>query len=145
SLKTPSGRSLVRLAVFDQKPRYLDDSQLESLKMLASQVASSVELGEKDQELARLEEVHRETKQRLHTIIDAAEVGMWEICIDTDEFRYTERWAAILGYTSRELGKITRAQSSAFIHPADFPESTKAMEDYRSGILPRYECELRMK
>jgi PAS domain S-box-containing protein len=145
TLRTPSDGTLVRLAVLDQEGRHLDHSQVESLNRLAGQVVHLLELTEKENQLRQLEEIHRETKQRLHKVIDAAEVGIWEICIDTDEFRYSERWAQIFGYDSKELGKITRAQSSAFVHPGDFAESTKAMEDYRSGILPRYECELRMK
>jgi PAS domain S-box-containing protein len=145
TLRSPSGGALVRLAVFDRRSRHLEDAQVESLKRLARQVVNLLELSESVKQLTSLEEVHRETRQRLHKVIDAAEVGMWELCIDTDEFRYSDRWAQILGYDSRELGEITRAHSEAFVHPVDFAESTKAMEDYQAGILPRYECELRMK
>ncbi|WP_343851279.1 PAS domain-containing protein [Algoriphagus jejuensis] len=145
SLPSHDGQSCVRLSILDQTSRELSDSQLESLKKLVHQAVSLHELVEKGTKLHCLEEALRDAKKRLHKIIDEAEVGIWEICLDTDEFRYSERWAQILGYAPGELGEISRAKSVDFVHPADVAESTKAMEGYRSGELPRYECELRMK
>ncbi|WP_026966880.1 PAS domain-containing protein [Algoriphagus terrigena] len=145
SLKTSSEKSIVRLAVLDQQRPNLTNPQLESLKKLARQAVSLLELEETQQELMLLSELHRNTKAHLHKIIDDAEVGVWSWCLDTDEFRYTERWARMLGYTAEEMGKITKATHDGFVHPADLAESTRVLADYRSGILPRYECELRMR
>ncbi len=145
SLKTPSGRSLIRLCVLDQQPRTLSDSQRHSLASLCRQAVNLAGAHETGLELEHLLEQHQVTKKRLHKIIDSAEVGIWEWCLDTDELRYSDRWALILGYGVDELGQLTWKNREELIHPVDRAESAKALADYRAGILPRYECELRMK
>lgn len=145
SLKSPSDESICTLCVFDHNPRYLSDFQLSALKKLARQVVNLVDLGKNKLELERSRETFRKEKLRLNKIIETAEVGTWEWRLDTGEFRYSERWASIMGYTSLELGEISRQTRDQFIHPNDLEDSNRVLDDYLSGKLPIYECEVRMK
>ncbi|MBN7811532.1 PAS domain-containing protein [Algoriphagus sp. H41] len=133
------------LCVLDLSPQKPGTKQLSALHRLASQAARLLDLGDslRSQRLAR--GIFEEEKSRLFRVIDSAEMGIWELDLESGEFAFNEKWAAILGYSSLELGKLDRKGKEAFIHPQDLSESERALSDYLAGILPRYECELRMK
>ncbi|HSF55195.1 MAG TPA: PAS domain-containing protein, partial [Algoriphagus sp.] len=145
SLKTSENESISTLCVFDRQARKFAESQRAGLKKLASQIIKLIELCKNKQELERSREIFKKEKLRLSKIIETAEVGTWEWSLDTGEFRYSEKWASLLGYTSQELGLISRQKRDLLLHPHDLEDSNRVLEDYLSGKLPIYQCEVRMK
>lgn len=145
TLKISGGDVTCTLGIFDLEPRSLTDTQLSALEKLAKQAVSLIESGKTKLDLERSKRNFEKERLRLYKIIDSAEVGTWEWCLDTGEFRYSERWASMIGYTSGELGEITKQKRDSLLHPNDLEDSNKVLDDYLSGELPVVECEVRMK
>jgi PAS domain S-box-containing protein len=144
-LKPSPDKVIGTLCIFDSETQSLSERQIDAFKKLARQAGQLIELEESQQELEHIRENFQEEKNRLFRIIDAAEMGLWELGLDSGEFRVSEKWAAITGHSLLEFGEITRQTRDDLIHPDDLGESERVLADYLGGILPRYECELRMK
>ncbi len=84
-------------------------------------------------------------RRRMENIIEATNVGTWELNIQTGERIYNERWAGILGYTLQELSPITSDTWKRLVHPDDLAEElAKDIKLYNKEI-ECYDDEYRMK
>ncbi len=87
----------------------------------------------------------RASEQRLHTVIDSADLGTWEWNVQTGEAVFNARWAAIAGYALDELEPISIETWQRLAHPDDLAASSEALERHFSGASARYEFESRMR
>ena len=97
---------------------------------------------------AEFESTQRElilSRDRLHSVLEGAEVGTWEWQAQTGEVHFNERWAAIIGYTLEELEPISFATWSGQLHPDDFMRAIEELERHMTGETPFFECEVRMR
>lgn len=85
------------------------------------------------------------TINRFGNISKGSELATWEYNMQTEEMMFNERWAKNGGYTLSELEPITKETWASLFHPKDLKNSYEIMEDYLSGKLPFFSCELRMK
>ncbi len=89
----------------------------------------------------RLEESHR----YLGLVIEGSGVGTWEWNVRTNETRFNEQWAAMLGYTIEELTPYDYTTWKRLVHPEDLEHACRALADCVVGITTDYKCEFRMK
>ena len=63
----------------------------------------------------------RNAEERLHRILNATSVGVWELDNITGAVEIDEQYAALLGYGRAELVPMTHARFESLVHPEDLP------------------------
>jgi PAS domain S-box-containing protein len=92
----------------------------------------------------RAESRLKESEQRLEMSVKAADMGIWEWNIRTDEVVYSDQCAEILGYAPAEMEPSASA-ARRLVHPEDLPKVIAALEAHFERGAPFYEAEFRMK
>ncbi len=92
-----------------------------------------------------LEQKIVESRERLEVATDSANVGLWEWYPKTGKIVTEKNWAKLIGYDLEELEPISIETWNNLVHPDDLDLFEKAVEDYFSGKVEMYECEVRMK
>lgn len=95
--------------------------------------------------LKQVEEKTEEQKQRLKYILRGTNVGTWEWNIQTNETKFNERWAEIIGYTLEEISPVSVDTWLKFTNHDDNLMSNYLLERHFKGELDYYECEARMR
>jgi PAS domain S-box-containing protein len=99
------------------------------------------------QDLTDLKETHRDlldSQERLQLALDAAQDGIWDWDVTTDEIIYNEAWARMLGYELDDLEPSLRTWEE-MIHPADRDRAKITLQDHLDGKTPNYVSELRLR
>jgi PAS domain S-box-containing protein len=86
-----------------------------------------------------------ENRQHLALVIEGSDVGTWEWNVRTNETRFNEQWAAMLGYTIEELTPYDYATWERLVHPGDLGQARQALADCVEGRTTDYNCEFRMR
>jgi len=96
----------------------------------------------------KAEERLRESEERFDLATKAANVGLWDIMINTGEVYFSPLWMKMLGYGHRELPH-TFETWLMLQHPEDKEKSLAGYNDYLEGVVKDseifYEQEFRMK
>lgn len=95
-------------------------------------------------ERRRIAKALRIERERMDFVVRAAEVGIWELNVQTGENVFNESWAALIGYTLEELQPHEYATWSRLVHPDDFKEVEPLLQRCMQGIDSFYEAEFRM-
>lgn len=91
------------------------------------------------------QEALREQRQRLAWVLEATRPGIWENNIADNILTVNERWADMLGYTLQELQPMRAETWEALVHPDDLKRADEIRDQHIAGILPYYECDIRMR
>ncbi len=91
------------------------------------------------------EELLATERRRLSDILEGTNVGTWEWNIETNETRFNERWANIIGYTLEEISPISIDTWVKFCHPDDLNKSNELLTKHFNKEINYYECEARMR
>jgi PAS domain S-box-containing protein len=83
-------------------------------------------------------------RQRLSNVIEGANIGTWELNIQTGETIINERWGEIIGYTIKELSPFTIRTWSLLVHPEDLTNMTEALDNHLAGKSQLFNIEYRM-
>ena len=76
----------------------------------------------------------RNAEERLHQILSATSVGVWELDNTTGAVEIDEQYAALLGYEHSEICPMTHADFEARVHPDDLPKLYENVAGhFRSG------------
>lgn len=76
----------------------------------------------------------KEDEERLNIVIEASELGTWELNLKTRGVQYSDRYLAILGYKTRV--ELTHAQLIKHLHPDDLGAREEAFKQaYATGFL----------
>jgi PAS domain S-box-containing protein len=86
----------------------------------------------------------RELSERLQLAVEGADVGVWDWDLRTDEVRFDERWAAMLGYDRSEIAPELSEWEDR-VHPDDLGEAWSALEAHFAGETEHYQCDHRMR
>jgi PAS domain S-box-containing protein len=79
-------------------------------------------------------------EEKLNIVIDASDLGTWELNVKTNEATYSKRYLEILGY--EQDARPTHAQLLMHLHPEDLPVRAKAFKEaFETGYL-HYESRL---
>ncbi|MES2680955.1 MAG: PAS domain S-box protein [Bacteroidota bacterium] len=82
----------------------------------------------------RAERLIAENEERLKIVLDASELGTWEINLVNGEVSYSSRYLEILGYKSTL--QPTHAELKKLLYPDDIPVREKAFQEaFKTGIL----------
>lgn len=90
------------------------------------------------------EEKLRESEERLRLSIEAANQGIFDLNIVTDQGIVNEQYAAMLGYDFATF-KETNTSWAERLHPDDKERCVQAYRDYIEGKTPAYRVEFRSK
>ena len=91
------------------------------------------------------EQALRDERQRLEWVLEATGPGIWELDVVSEMSMYSDRWAALLGYTLRELEPPTRETWRSLVHPDDLPRAESLLQAHLHGDTRVYDCDLRMR
>ncbi len=58
-------------------------------------------------------------RQRLTSILQGTNAGIWEWNIQTGETKFNERWAEIIGYSLEEISPVSIDTWKKYSHPDD--------------------------
>ena len=95
-----------------------EDGTISGIIVTATDVTEKVEARKKTEQ----------NEQRLSIVIEASELGTWELNLTTKEVEYSSRYVEVVGgYT--ELTKLTHEQLLAHLHPDDMENRNKAFKD----------------
>jgi len=86
----------------------------------------------------------RELSERLQLAVEGADVGVWDWDLRTDEVRFDERWAAMLGYDGSEIA-FELSEWEDRVHPDDIGRAWSALEAHFAGETEQYQCDHRMR
>lgn len=84
-------------------------------------------------------------RTRLDNIIRGTNVGTWEWHVPSGQTVFNERWAAMVGYTLKELQPVSIDTWARLAHPDDLRASQEALERHFSGQSDYYEVQGRMR
>ena len=84
-------------------------------------------------------------RQRLAWILEATRPGIWEADLGSGTLRVDARWAEIVGYTLEELGPVSLLTWERLTHPDDLQHAMRLSNQHIQGLLPYYECDIRMR
>jgi len=69
-----------------------------------------------------------EGTEKLNIVIEASDLGTWELDLETSEVRYSKRYLQILGEYAEDT-ELTHAQLIQHLHPDDLPIREKAFKE----------------
>ena len=130
-------------------PRNWQESELELLQLLSTQVAIAIHQGQLYQqaqtELYRRKQAEislKESQERYSLAVKGSSAGLWDWNILTDEVYYSPRFKEMIGYSDKEMPDIFEAWSSK-LHPQDQERVLAAVENHINNRLP-YDIEYRL-
>ena len=75
-----------------------------------------------------------ESERKLNVVIDASDLGTWELDLATGTVHYSPRYLQMLGYT--DSVDLKHSEIIRHLHPDDLPVRQKAFEDaFKTGYL----------
>jgi len=86
-----------------------------------------------------------ESRQRFELAMDAANLGLWDWNLKTDELFINETWATMIGHTKEEIASNNIKEWSDRLHPDDNDITMKAWDKYVQGKTPYYQPEFRFR
>lgn len=92
----------------------------------------------------RMERKLRESEERYALAVRAANDGIWDWNLKTNEIYYSPRWKDILGYKEDEIGNDPNEWFKS-VHPEDKNRVQSELVSHIKGLTPLFECEYRMR
>jgi diguanylate cyclase (GGDEF)-like protein/PAS domain S-box-containing protein len=133
-LRSPSGRRLGTLALFDRQHRTLNEAQRTHFLTLAHQVMMVLELRRQHQHLESLatdlDRVNRQLREQARHLKQAqhiAHVGSWRYLIKDDELYLSDEILYMYGLTQAEFGGAME-HFIGLVYPEDRPAIVAAQE-----------------
>jgi PAS domain S-box-containing protein len=141
SLISGNGYPLGTLCVIDDKPKQLNDEQIDSLKMLATQVMQVLELRKKKKELSEINAKFFKTDKLFNESQRINNIGAWELDLNTGITHWTDEVYNILELPLDFEHNLVNAID--FYHPDDRELITEALNNTLStGINFDLACRL---
>lgn len=81
----------------------------------------------------------------LKSVIDANNIGTWQLNIQTNELFVNDQWIELLGYRTGELIPTSLKDFENLTHPDDLAHCLARLEKHAIGQAPVYEAFIRMK
>jgi PAS domain S-box-containing protein len=86
----------------------------------------------------------RVLKERLELAIDAANLGIWDWDMTTDDVQFNDNWATMLGYEPDQIAPRLEEWKGR-IHPDDRATVERALDEHVAGEAAYYESEHRIR
>jgi diguanylate cyclase (GGDEF)-like protein/PAS domain S-box-containing protein len=125
------------LALAHTLPRGAWDVNLQLLlKLIGTSLATGLERIRTEARLAKLEE-------RTNLFQAAANDGLWDFDVESNEVFFSPRWKAMLGYADEDMRGSPDWRS--LVHPDDLARVQTAIRDHVAGKTPIFESTHRMR
>ncbi|MHB9033197.1 MAG: PAS domain-containing protein, partial [Anaerolineae bacterium] len=121
----------------EREPHSWSDDEARLLQLTAGILANVLARGRAEVELQQSEE-------RLKLALTGADLGMYDLNLDTDVIYVDERYLGVLGYQPNEL-QLTVNTFMELVHPDDRPRLEKSFIKYRKTKDRVAEIEYRMR
>ncbi|MEM9158953.1 MAG: PAS domain-containing protein, partial [Verrucomicrobiota bacterium] len=92
----------------------------------------------------RAEEAFLASQRRLELALKASNIGLWSWELRSNQIRFTERWKALLGYSSFEFPDTLTAFRD-HLHPEDRERVINRFRKFLRQPWPDFECEYRLR
>lgn len=86
----------------------------------------------------------RESEERYSLAVRAANDGIWDWNLKTNEIYFSPRWKDMLGYPEQAVGSGPEEWFSR-VHPDDQKHVQSALTAHLKGIIEHFECEYRIR
>ena len=86
----------------------------------------------------------QESEKRLELALQAAEQGIWDWNLETDQVVCNRRYAEMLSVPNERMEYHVDFWRSR-VHPDDLPTVLAGWDEYLRGLKPSYECEYRLR
>ena len=86
----------------------------------------------------------RASEERYALAVRAANDGIWDWNLKTNEIYYSIRWKEMLGFKEDEIG-INPNDWFKLVHPDDQKQVQDNLAAHLKGVTPHFECEYRIK
>lgn len=86
----------------------------------------------------------RESEERYALAVRAANDGIWDWNLKTNEIYYSIRWKEMLGYQDNEIGTDPDEWFKR-VHPEDQKQVQAELVSHLKGLKPHFECEYRIQ
>lgn len=150
-----TGARIGTVCVIDTTPRTINSTQLESLKILAAQTVSLLELrlraierDELSQKALRAEVDNRAIIAHKAALLDlafhGANLGLWDWNFESNETFFNDVWYTMLGYEPGELPMHLDTWKS-LCHPDDLKQAMLTLDAYLRGETTIYRCVQKLK
>ena len=116
------------------------DVQRSRAKALAARVEASHLLRHSENAQAL-----RFAAERLESVLEGTQAGVWDLNLDTSEMDVNERWAEMIGYRREELVPITLEGWKRLVHPDDITTNLGQLRRLTSREIEVYDSECRMR
>lgn len=83
-------------------------------------------------------------RERLAAIIAGANVGTWELNVQSGVTQINRRWAEMLGFTLEELSPVNFSTWQSLTHPEDLAHANTLLQEHFDGKREYYDCRFRM-
>ena len=101
-------------------------------------------LSQYQQEQRRVQARIRRNEERLAQALDAAQEGMWDWDLNSQQVFFSSRYCEILGYTIENFGRDQQAWRER-LHPDDREQATQRVAEMLKAPEPYYENIFRMR
>jgi PAS domain S-box-containing protein len=95
-------------------------------------------------ELKKTAQALAESEQRWELAVSGANDGIWDWNPQTNEVYFSERWKAMLGYRTDEIGADLEEWTSR-VHPDDLEGALAELQRHLRGETAFYQCEHRLR
>jgi len=95
-------------------------------------------------ERREMEEVLRESQERLQLAVSGTNLGLWDWNVQTGEAVYNQQWAEMLGYALVEIEPNANSWKR-LVHPDDAQQMMEILNLHFEKKTPFYEAEFRMR
>ncbi len=99
------------------------------------------------QDVTRLKTAELDLVEQQHLLnlaIEVAEFGMWDWDLELDTISYNQTYLDMVGYKSFDEFSTFDGWDN-MNHPDDRQRARDMLEEYLSGRIPKYECEIRVR
>ena len=149
-LLTPDNLVIGTFCIMDHKPKILSHDELQTLKLLASQVMKLIELRlERNKlrfvitEIDRINRALLQNELQWKFSLESSGDGVWEWNIDTGDTIFTKKWKEMLGYSEEDLANNYEAWVS-IIHPEDLKNVLSNLNEYLDKKIHNYTVSYRL-
>ncbi len=115
---------------FSYSPLYNFDGKIDGVMAVGIEVTPQVVINKKI----------KANEEKLGIVIDASELGTWELNIVTGEVYYSDRYTEILGEKTGTI--LTHQEILKYFYPEDLPIREKAFKHAIANGVLHYECRI---